>query len=104
MKGVDNLWITLWITPGRGVDNPVDNLWTTPPSFPPVDNPLSYSQVIHRETRVFHRGYPQPVSAPGRRSPPLIHISTGPTTTTTKVFKIFKRSVVVVVKGRLEEK
>lgn len=104
MKAVDNLWITLWITPGRGVDNPVDNLWTTPPSFPPVDNPLSYSQVIHREAWVFHRSYPQPVSAPERCSPPLIHISTGSTTTTTKIFKTFKRLVVVEVKGRLEEK
>ncbi|MGQ9753382.1 MAG: hypothetical protein ACUVQD_01765 [Thermaceae bacterium] len=38
MKGVDNLWITLWITRGVPVDNPVDNLWITPPFSTPVDN------------------------------------------------------------------
>ncbi|MGQ9510526.1 MAG: hypothetical protein ACUVS9_01240 [Thermaceae bacterium] len=97
MKGVDNLWITLWITRGVPVDNPVDNLWITPPFSTPVDNWGGFPQVIHRGTPLIHRSYPQAVSAPGRYFPPFIHISTGPTTTTTMFLILLKRKTVVVI-------
>ncbi len=91
MKGVDNLWTTLWITRGFPVDNSVDNLWRTPHPSAPVDNPMSYSQVIHRGRRFIHSAYPQADWPPGRGFPPIIHISTGPTTTTTKSLRSFKK-------------
>ncbi|MGQ9692469.1 MAG: hypothetical protein ACUVQC_03220, partial [Thermaceae bacterium] len=56
------------------VDNPVDNLWITPPFSTPVDNWGVFPQVIHKGTSLIHRSYPQAVSAPRRYFPPFIHV------------------------------
>lgn len=77
------------------MDNPVDKVVDKHRLLDLVDKCFGCSQLIHSFSTEFLGIYPQPQFDKAEVLIGVIHISTGPTTTTTNLKNSFKESLVV---------